>query len=282
MAPRRKRALTIPLSHPARILWRRQKTADQSQSILFRKLPLEVRELIYQYTSYFPDRVGSTISGMGLDIHVFSHAGKLVWRRCSGVDGVGCSGHCYRKFYGHTPRSANLLPIVLTCRRIYSEAINILYSHNTFAFRNLSAIASFTSMVLPQRLSCIRSLRLEWVFCDYEFDYPYGTSAAYSEMVKKPFDHRWDALWEVLTMRMRGLRKLHVKLQGVFQYHGGGGGGGHGHGHSVWEEQIFVPMRRMQSLQTFEVEANWMPMASSIAGGHFQFNLVNDTGVVSH
>ncbi|KAL2787116.1 hypothetical protein BJX66DRAFT_311607, partial [Aspergillus keveii] len=100
-------------------------------------------------------------------------------------------------------------------------------------------------------------------------------------MVKKPFDRRWDALWEVLTMRMRGLRRLHVKLQGDFQYHGGGGGGSPD-GHSVWEEQIFEPMRRMQSLHSFEVEANWMPMPSSIAGGHFRFNLVSGTGVVSH
>ncbi|KAL3445431.1 hypothetical protein BJX65DRAFT_309897 [Aspergillus insuetus] len=283
MAPQRKRALTIPLSNPSWMLWRRQKTTNQSESILFRKLPLEARELIYQYTSYFSDKVESSISGKGLDVHVFSHARKLVWRRCSGIDGIGCSPHCYRKFYAHTPRSANLLAVVLTCRRI--EAINILYSHNTFAFRNLSTITSFTSIVLPQRLSCIRSLRLEWVFCDYEFDYPYGTSAAYSEMVEKPFDQRWDALWEVLTTRMRGLRKLHVRLHGDFQYHGGGGGGEgrHGYGRSVWgDEQIFGLMRQIHSLQSFEVEANWMPMASSIAGGHFQFSLLNGTDVVSH
>jgi hypothetical protein len=117
MAPQRKRSLTIPLSNPARILWRRQKTTDQSQSILFRKLPLEVRELIYQYTSYFPDQVRST-NGKGLDVHIFSHAGKLVWRRCLGIDGAACSSHCYRKFYAHTPRSANLLAMVLTCRRM--------------------------------------------------------------------------------------------------------------------------------------------------------------------
>jgi hypothetical protein len=50
----------------------------------------------------------------------------------------------------------------------------------------------------------------------------------------------------------------------------------------VWEERIFEPMRRMQSLQNFEVEANWMPMASSITGDHFEFNFATETGVVSH
>jgi hypothetical protein len=99
-------------------------------------------------------------------------------------------------------------------------------------------------------------------------------------MVEKPFDRRLDALWEVLATRMHGLRKLYVKLQGDFQYHRGGGGGRHGR--SVWEEQIFEPMRRMQSLQSFEVEANWMPMASSIAGGHFQFTLLSGMDAVSH
>ena len=61
---KRPRALTSPLSEPAKILWRRQKTADQTQSILF-KLPLEIRELIYShalayaYQPYSPWHFGS-------------------------------------------------------------------------------------------------------------------------------------------------------------------------------------------------------------------------------
>lgn len=117
MASRRKRALTMPLTKPATIFWRRQKSVDQSQSILFRKLPLEVRELIYEYTSYFPDRLGVSACRKGLDVHIFSHSRKLFWRRCSSVDG-SCTPHCYRKFYGYSPLSLNLLAVILTCRRM--------------------------------------------------------------------------------------------------------------------------------------------------------------------
>ncbi|KAL2831039.1 hypothetical protein BJY01DRAFT_226792 [Aspergillus pseudoustus] len=272
MAPRRKRALTLPLIKPAGILWWRQKSADQYQSILLSNLPLEVRELIYEHTSYFPDQVGSVVAQRGLDVHIFSHAGKLVWRRRSGIDGSGCSSHCYRKFYPHTPRSLNLLALVLTCRRIYSEAIDILYSRNTFVFRNLTAITSFLSNVLPQRLNCIRALRLKWLFRDYEVDIPDGTGASYSAVVKKPFDRRWDALREILlSTRMSGLRKLHITLQGDFL-----------RGHGAWDEQIFEPMRRMQGLREFEVEANWMPTADAIAGGQFRYNVVGETGAAGY
>lgn len=149
----------------------------------------------------------------------------------------------------------------------YSEAIDLLYSRNTFVFRNLTAITSFTSTVLPQRLNCIQSLRLEWIFRDYDIDYPHGTGAAYSEFVDKPFDKRWEALWKTLA-DISGLRKLHVKLIGDFRYG------------PAWEDQIFEPMRHIEGLQKFEVEANWMVRTSSI--GPFRFNVVGKTSAESH
>ncbi|KAL3458737.1 hypothetical protein BJX64DRAFT_291888 [Aspergillus heterothallicus] len=233
----------MPLDKADRIFWRRQKSFDQSQCPLFSTLPLEIREVIYEYTSYFPEQPHYR---KGLDIHIFTHQRKLVWRRCSGIDG-SCTVHCYRGFYGNTPRSLNLLAVVLTCRRIYSEAIPILYARNAFKFSNLAAITSFTSTVLPHRLNCIRSLHLEWFFRDYDTSIPGEDGICYEGVCEKPFDSRWDALWDVLA-RMRGLRVLVVRLHGDFWDEVG-----------AWDELIFGPMRRVEGLRGIEIEADWAP-----------------------
>ncbi|KAL2782922.1 hypothetical protein BJX66DRAFT_319502 [Aspergillus keveii] len=151
----------------------------------------------------------------------------------------------------------------------YSEAIDLLYSCNAFVYRNLTAITLFTSTVLPQRLRCIRLLRLEWIFQDYAIDYPYGTSAAYSEPVHASFDGRWEALWELFSTRMTGLRDLYVRLEGDFRY-----------GPTAWEERIFGPMQRMKGPRTLEVEVNWMPRVDLT--GLSQVKVVSSTSKGQH
>ncbi|KAK2786728.1 hypothetical protein FQN52_007736 [Onygenales sp. PD_12] len=147
----------------------------------------------------------------------------------------------------------------------YSEAIPLLYTRNTFIFRNLPTITRFTSTIPQQRMECLRSIRLEWIFSEVEMDYPYGTAAGYSTVVEKGFDTRWKPLWRTLAC-MSGLQELHVRLiRGTFAQMPT----------SIWEDRIFEPMRQFEGLEKFGVEVNWVVKPSSVVGP-FQVTVVDE------
>lgn len=129
-APRRRRTLTLPLSEPTTIPSPRQKTIEQTQSILFIKLPLEIRQLIYTYSLVYSSLRNSLKPG-GDAIHlfegyqayqnllprIFQGPQKLVvFRRCSNPVGL-CRAH--RKTHYLTQLgSMDLLALLLTCRQM--------------------------------------------------------------------------------------------------------------------------------------------------------------------
>ncbi|PGH09180.1 hypothetical protein GX51_00934 [Blastomyces parvus] len=59
-----------------------------------------------------------------------------------------------------------LLPLVKSCRRIYLEAIDLLYTSNTFHFYHEDDFLAFSRAVLPQRMEKITSIHLHY-FPDY-------------------------------------------------------------------------------------------------------------------
>ncbi|OBT52720.1 hypothetical protein VE04_06579 [Pseudogymnoascus sp. 24MN13] len=54
--------------------------------------------------------------------------------------------------------------ILLTCRQMYSEAIDILYSTTTFDFDTRQLLCDFSSLVLPQRFALISAIEMKWYF----------------------------------------------------------------------------------------------------------------------
>ncbi|OBT85286.1 hypothetical protein VE02_06534 [Pseudogymnoascus sp. 03VT05] len=54
--------------------------------------------------------------------------------------------------------------ILLTCRQVYSEAIDILYSTTTFDFGTRQLLCNFPSLVLPQRFALISAIEMQWEF----------------------------------------------------------------------------------------------------------------------
>lgn len=123
----RKRALTLPLSQPqshfSGYFWeRRQETADQLQSSLFGRFPLEVRELVYKHYLAPPQRC----------VHVFRRPDRrLAHYFCTGgheshshmplrkwgYDQITCT-RAWRKDDKRLPlASSTLLPLLKTCRR---------------------------------------------------------------------------------------------------------------------------------------------------------------------
>ena len=57
-----------------------------------------------------------------------------------------------------------ILPFLVTCRRLYAEAIDVLYSHNNFSMLHLESVLYLSYTTLPQRFNAIRSLHLSWSF----------------------------------------------------------------------------------------------------------------------
>lgn len=153
--PPRRRAVTISSTTELQP-W--QKTLDQAQSPFFTKLPLEIRRLIYAHT------LG------GGSVHLSTPNTEL---HATGCPSKTC--RC-RLFQGKGDLPLNFgLSLLTTCRKVYSEAIESLYSENTFAFttgalgygnRISSTIELLPILFLPQRLRQVRSLFFD---CDFEF-----------------------------------------------------------------------------------------------------------------
>lgn len=119
----RNRSLTLPLARARTRLWRRKReTADQLQSSLFGRFPLEVRELIYKYY-LIPDR---------RCVHIFRRTDRRLGHYlCTG--GHGSHFHMPLRPWGYDQISStrawqkdqriqpsfssNLLPLMKTCRR---------------------------------------------------------------------------------------------------------------------------------------------------------------------
>ncbi len=59
---------------------------------------------------------------------------------------------------------ANRPAILRTCRQIYIEAVELLYSENTFVFKDAATFTAFTKAVVPRRLNAIRKIRI--YFCE--------------------------------------------------------------------------------------------------------------------
>ena len=96
-----------------------------------------------------------------------------------------------------------------TCRQIYREAIEILYTENTFAFCGLSApavLSSFSQTITSQRLKSIRSLYVNVNANEFEL-YEIGSIPHVAH-----FEPQWVRMWETIVGKMSGLRHVSIKL----------------------------------------------------------------------
>lgn len=102
------------------------------------------------------------------------------------------------------PRPSSKLALLQTCRQIYREAADILYSTNNFDMSGIGQIKAFnhfTEIISPTRLACIRSLTL---MCEVNLFKPLDPGASY-------FFRHWERLWSTMSLHMSALR--HLKLQ---------------------------------------------------------------------
>ena len=100
------------------------------------------------------------------------------------------------------------LPLLLTCRSIYREAIHLLYTSNTFFISDLSALNHWADLPLlrPQRLAEIRHLSVRWAYYS-DPEHFLGSAAA-------PYDWgTWSRFWEIVATHMPGLKKLELRME---------------------------------------------------------------------
>lgn len=98
-------------------------------------------------------------------------------------------------------QASGLLPLLTSCRRIYSEAIGILYSTNIFEFtQNFAAFTFLKVMLPPHRLACLRRFRLHMRIPRH----PASNTRAMRD---------WQNLWTFFANEVTGLRDLYIQLQ---------------------------------------------------------------------
>ncbi|MCJ1479384.1 hypothetical protein MMC13_008069 [Lambiella insularis] len=239
----RKRSLSLPLPRLSM-----QQTCDQRLSPLFR-LPPEIRSMIYR------DVLG------GNDFHLAGTWKRLGYVKCREENKKEFWHHeCYQprlyKGYCNTPMKhatlpqkspdQQLLPLLKTCRRIYTEAVGVLYSQNTFLAQCPDDILHLSQTLLPQRLNSITSLALYW---------PSRTNCyiAFNKGDFHTLPHdilTWKKTWEIIG-QMKGLRYLRVFVNASATQD------------AESEAKILEPLRTVVGPKVFEVDVSWVVKESA-------------------
>ncbi|KAF2113655.1 hypothetical protein BDV96DRAFT_578168 [Lophiotrema nucula] len=100
-----------------------------------------------------------------------------------------------------SPQENLHLCILLTCRKLYQEAIDILYTTNCFSFDRGRSLTLFLTTILPHRFDKIRHLSLNWLFNVSGDDWPpiYNSQAGGREE---------DTAWERICVRIANMPQL--------------------------------------------------------------------------
>lgn len=209
--PRRQRALTMQPDPAGDSIWNRlqmlaapapeQTCHDQPDCGLLTKLPLDVRMIIYELVLG-----GSTFHVSAGDNH--SRIYHFICQVPGQITLSQVHGQCHQlttKRPSSAPRihytqATGLLPLLVTCRQIYSEAINTLYSSNRFEFTQIHTIFRFLARMIPQpRLPAIRHLVIKMAVPRH----PNLNSRTKRD---------WIDLFKLFSEEMSGLQSLHLTL----------------------------------------------------------------------
>ena len=209
--PRRHRTLTGPLDSQQESFWHRlqvlsyvepeQHTYLQEQCGFLSILPLDVRMIIYDMV----------LGGMVFHITTNESKSRILSLICKRPAHLNDETHqdCFalpptrpssapRHDY---PQATGLLPMLVTCRRIYSEAIDTLYSANIFEFwENRVAFKFLKSMLPSSRLPSIRRFR-------WDMQIPHHPNLSGRSQ------RDWSDLFSFFANETSGLQHLYLKLK---------------------------------------------------------------------
>ena len=197
-AYRRKRA-----NDPKKVSRRRRRLSTSARfgsnvdCALLSRLPIELRLEIYTYV------LGGNL------LHIFQVPRRLAHKCCHGTPSKGYFRSCcpttqrnnVRKGYGGPFSSANIA-LLQTCRQIYLEAINVLYTTNIFDIDHLQTLIYLSRSIPPQHFATISKLNVSWPVT-YDI-------IPYHRQIDSIND--WERFCHVVATKMPGLRHLKVSL----------------------------------------------------------------------
>ena len=166
--------------------------------LLFEMLPLEIRQEIYAYV-------------LGRDMFRLI---SVPWKVTTAADIFGNVSMTQAHFdpEGKEKKPPRGIALLQTCRKIYHESINLLYSTNTFVVHDFATMTTFAKSIPARHLNLIRSLRI----C-----YSPTTSISYKHRRTKQYDlptgEGWEEFWEMIAS-MEGLKILDVQLERYFEF----------------------------------------------------------------
>ena len=140
--------------------------------------------------------------------------------------------------------------ILRTCRQIYTEAVDLLYTTNTFILHDFHTLVTFAKVIPPQRLNAIRNLKVHYSPTT-SIPYPHERTKQYD----LPFNLDW--FWEIVT-GMQNLRNLDVYMEAydltrLTQQ-----------AHEVDELSRLGPLNRLRGLSKFRLQMGYIQLDSSI------------------
>ncbi|GAQ11871.1 hypothetical protein ALT_9192 [Aspergillus lentulus] len=160
---RSRRSLTLPLRPQHGDV--QQRSYDQLQSLFFRKLAPEIRCMIYR-DILVPSKA----------LHVWRTHRRLCSMPCRNLNRqadmqsdihsscgppLADDGTVLRRLPGESPHQNQILPLLCSCRRVYTEAIDLLYEANRFHFDSPLTVRALPLCMVPRRLASIRYIRLD-------------------------------------------------------------------------------------------------------------------------
>ncbi|KAF2495984.1 hypothetical protein BU16DRAFT_617501 [Lophium mytilinum] len=211
----RRRELSRPPKPSSRLLFLGKRRKQQRQTgPLFSRLPAELRIMIFSYVFHDPNDV----------VHVIWMRKSLAHIRCPIPEDAhgrhrGCHIHCefctssyglasgfYHCFPGSIQGTSRTeIALLQTCRQVYGEAINLLYSTATFDFISGRPFMYFKCAILPQRLNAITSLQIYW----FSYEMPTRDDREIIQIEYLP--NHWDPMCRTIVT-MKGLRSFTLLL----------------------------------------------------------------------
>ncbi|KAI1779071.1 hypothetical protein F4818DRAFT_238516 [Hypoxylon cercidicola] len=179
--------------------------SDQSECPLF-KLPVELRFAVWE------DVVGGNDVTIVRKVNKLAHA--VLPRDEARLDAAetvtpgsvfGPSGSQKRIKADQVTAEANLLAMLQSCKRLYLEALPVLYGRNSFEFRTMESFYRFLLHAPMAGLQSIRSININWTGFAYWQHYEYDAAGKELEL---ELEESWREICSAI-LAMKSLKDLH-------------------------------------------------------------------------